>query len=534
MTTEREMSLRRGSVKNISDAMKRDYFPGSSTKLGRTLLLVGAGCSRSAGVPLASEIAQTLSVDLANRYTGGLRFEDATASLEYLIQEGHLNPGHLAIENGEKRCFDWNIVYDEIFTSHYRTPKEVRRVFSDIFSKSDGTINWAHISIGELVRIGYVSTVLTTNFDQLVLEGIARTGRLPVVADGLESLYRITGDPDYPQLIQIHGSRHTYYLRNSMRDVELLAEENSARHAIDELFREAGVFIAIGYGGRERGLMQLIIDAGKRFPDTQIFWVCHSKDLGSISDMAKELLHTSNFSAVVPGQDADDFFLELLTALGCSPPKIIVDPMYSMRELKENLVFSANEKIRTLIDEHQVAVVNIQNASIELLNAAPIGLHSDTHDPETASAALGGSVTSAILKEGAFAEEPSIKTILLVEDDISMRSFLVRALEAREFHVLEASNGIEALTQFKQNQGCVDIVCTDVVMPTMGGATLFSEVRKIDVNVPFLFFSGYASEILKKNISEHEQLFFISKPFSIKQFIASMREALGENSTDAE
>ena len=64
---------------------------------------------------------------------------------------------------------------------------------------SRGRINWAHLCLGEMVARGYVHTVLTTNFDQLALDGIIRAGIIPVVADGIEALARVSGRPGHPK-----------------------------------------------------------------------------------------------------------------------------------------------------------------------------------------------------------------------------------------------------------------------------------------------------------------------------------------------
>jgi signal transduction histidine kinase len=358
-------SIEIATIGDVADAMRRDFRPAErSRSLGRTILLVGAGCSRSAGIPLASEIAQDLVGRLAMSYSALPTWnDDPLVALRALVNKGKFPPQVLFDVTTHGQKANWPLVYDLIFSQHYRTPKEVRTIFSEIFDRSDRRINWAHICIGELVRLGYVSTVLTTNFDQLALEGIARTGRLPVVADGLESLSRITGDSNYPQLVQIHGSRHTYYLRNSVEDTDELANDIGARHAVDELFRTAKVFMAIGYGGRERGLMQLLIEAGKRFPDTRIFWVLHSQNIEDSSDYVRQFMMTSRHSALIPGQDADEFFRLLLEKLQASPPKIIEDPLYLVKDLKENLVFSDNENIRELIETHQNKVLEIQAAA---------------------------------------------------------------------------------------------------------------------------------------------------------------------------
>jgi signal transduction histidine kinase len=343
-------------VSDVADAMRRDYNPSTTRqRLGKTIFLLGAGCSVTAGIPLAKDIAKELVCRLALDYsTTNSKSPDPIEAIESLIKYNKL-PKNLLKGNE----IDWNAAYNFIFTTHYVTPKETKPIFFDICDRAAGKLNWAHLCIGELVRSGYVATVLTTNFDQLALEGIARTGRLPVVADGLESLNRINGDPNYPQLIQIHGSRHTYYLRNSIADTDLIGESHAARHAIDELMRNASVFVAIGYGGRERGLMKLLIEGSNRWPDTRIFWTTFPSDTSEINDNIRTLMNTSRYSSVIIGQDADLFFLELLDLLGMLPPMLIQDPMYIVKEISGSLVGSTNKRISDLLENYQNQVVRI-------------------------------------------------------------------------------------------------------------------------------------------------------------------------------
>jgi len=349
--------VKTGSISEVADAIRRDHHPdGGNKRLGNTVLLTGAGCSRSAGVPLAAEIAQKLSLRLAVRYNlvdqEEQRPEEAVSRL---VSSDRYSSA--CLHDG---IVKWDAVYEEVFTRHYRSPKETRAIFSEILDDREISMNWAHLCIGELVRLGYLSTVLTTNFDQLALEGIARSGRLPVVADGVESLNRIMGQPTYPQLIQIHGSRHTYRLRNSSDDVNELASDGGAKHAIDELMRAAAVFIVVGYGGKENGLMSLLTEGASRFPDTQIFWVSYEKEIENLGDLPLKLLNTSRYSRVLLRQDADRFFHSLLQEMGLNAPKIIEDPLFGVENLKVSLTYSENAEIDSIIDGHMQKVEQIQ------------------------------------------------------------------------------------------------------------------------------------------------------------------------------
>lgn len=356
-------------IQDLSNAMRRDFKTAKDNgTLGKTVLLIGAGCSASAKIPLAKEISQNLVCELASAYGFSSQNNiDPEKSLDFLVKENHFS-SNIAYSEGSSGniLIDWSSIYDELFSNHYNSPKEVHRIFSDIFEKNGRAINWTHICIGELVRSGYISTILTTNFDQLALEGIARTGRLPIVADGLEYLGRITGDPIHPQLVQIHGSRHTYHLRNSIADVEELSKAQPARHAIDELFRTATVFVVVGYAGRENGIMNLLVESGKRYPHTRIFWCTYSEKINELPELVRNFLSTSSLSNVIHGYDSDEFFDELLSELGIHTPKIIDDPLYTLQELTENLVYGPDSSIAHKIGSLKIKTNDLRSAEAHL------------------------------------------------------------------------------------------------------------------------------------------------------------------------
>ena len=118
-------------------------------------------------------------------------------------------------------------------------------------------------------------------------------------------------------------------------------------------------------------------------------------------------------------------------------------------------------------------------------------------------------------------------TVLLVEDEDAVRMGGVRVLKGRGYTVFEASSGVEALEIFKEQQGAIDLVVSDVVMPEMDGPTLLTELRKIDPDVKFIFVSGYAEDAFAKNLPEGAQFGFLPKPFSLKQLSMTVKEWIG-------
>lgn len=117
-------------------------------------------------------------------------------------------------------------------------------------------------------------------------------------------------------------------------------------------------------------------------------------------------------------------------------------------------------------------------------------------------------------------------TILLVEDEEAVRAFGARALTARGYTVLEAATGYEALEVAEQNSGKIDLIISDVVMPEMDGPTMFGELRKRGVTAKVIFVSGYAEEAFAKNLPDGEDFGFLPKPFTLKQLIETVKEAV--------
>jgi len=117
-------------------------------------------------------------------------------------------------------------------------------------------------------------------------------------------------------------------------------------------------------------------------------------------------------------------------------------------------------------------------------------------------------------------------TVLLVEDEDGVRMSGKRVLTSRGYTVHEAASGVEALDIFKQLDGKVDVVVSDVVMPEMDGPTLLGELRKLQPQIKFIFVSGYAEDAFAKNLPEDAKFDFLPKPFSLKQLATVVKDML--------
>mgnify|MGYP002621195691 FL=1 len=117
-------------------------------------------------------------------------------------------------------------------------------------------------------------------------------------------------------------------------------------------------------------------------------------------------------------------------------------------------------------------------------------------------------------------------TVLLVEDEDAVRMGGMRALVSRGYTVHEASSGVEALEIFEEQEGRIDIVVSDVVMPEMDGPTLLGELIKRQPDIKFIFVSGYAEDAFAKNLPQEAKFGFLPKPFTLKQLATTVKEML--------
>jgi two-component system cell cycle sensor histidine kinase/response regulator CckA len=115
-------------------------------------------------------------------------------------------------------------------------------------------------------------------------------------------------------------------------------------------------------------------------------------------------------------------------------------------------------------------------------------------------------------------------TVLIVEDEVMVRAVAERALARHGYNVLVAENG-EAALEILGREEKVDLMISDVVMPTMDGPTTVRAARKMHPDLPILFISGYAEEQLRKSI-DIPNVSFLAKPFSVQQLAETVRDVL--------
>ncbi len=120
-----------------------------------------------------------------------------------------------------------------------------------------------------------------------------------------------------------------------------------------------------------------------------------------------------------------------------------------------------------------------------------------------------------------------VETILLVEDEDSVRSVLRAVLKSCGYQVLEAVNGVEALKLWEQHAASVALLLTDLVMPSgVTGQELAARLQKDRPQIKIIFMSGYSSEVAGRDIKLKAHENYLQKPFTRDQFLETIRHCL--------
>lgn len=264
----------------------------------RCTLLIGAGCSVDAGVPLAREFVG----EIRKRYPQAYKRAGKKTESE--------DPGYPA-------CMA------EL------PPAQRRDLIAEYVDRA--RINWTHVCIARLLQAGYVDRVLTTNFDFLVVKACALLGEFPAIYDFAASQLFKPADIPERAVFYLHGQRTGFVLMNVQEEMKA----HSKRLA--PVFQDAGsgrVWIVVGYSG----LSDPVFDQLARIKvfDNGLYWVGF-QDGEPPRHVAEKLLVRKKNAFFVPGYDANSFFVTLAQRLGIFPPPLVTRPFSHLKALLDTL-----------------------------------------------------------------------------------------------------------------------------------------------------------------------------------------------------
>ena len=123
------------------------------------------------------------------------------------------------------------------------------------------------------------------------------------------------------------------------------------------------------------------------------------------------------------------------------------------------------------------------------------------------------------------------ETVLVAEDETTVRELTVSVLQNQGYQVLFAANGTQSLQLLDEWDGSLSLLITDVIMPDMNGKILFEYVRLRHPHVRVLYMSGYARDGITHQGVLDQGVDFIQKPFSVQDLCMKVRKVLDRHST---
>jgi DNA-binding NtrC family response regulator len=117
-------------------------------------------------------------------------------------------------------------------------------------------------------------------------------------------------------------------------------------------------------------------------------------------------------------------------------------------------------------------------------------------------------------------------TVLVVDDEATVRRMVARILRDGGYEVIEAGDGLEALKVVEESLWPVDLVLTDIKMPVLDGIRLGQAIADVRPELPLAYMSGFGPEVTHMLRADLLEACFISKPFSADALLTLVRRCL--------
>jgi PAS domain S-box-containing protein len=253
----------------------------------------------------------------------------------------------------------------------------------------------------------------------------------------------------------------------------------------------------------EQALVNLAVNARDAMPDG-----------GKLTIEARDVEHASG-GTVLPGRLAPGPYLQIRvsdtgTGMDAATMARIFEPFFTTK---------AKGKGTGLGLALVYAAVDQSGGAIDVASSPGTGTAFTIHLPRVSGPARHAAQTAA-----GPAPRGEGQRILLVEDEPQLRAALSRFISTGGYEVIEASNGDEGIAAFHAENGRIDLVLTDLVMPGTGGLALGRAIRELSA-VPVLYMSGYSEEVVSGKEHLRPEV-FITKPFDRGTLLSRVRTAI--------
>ena len=306
------------TIEELAYLMKQAKEEG----LPQPIVFLGAGASKTGGVPLASEIIN----DILEKYKD--------------------SPKIKSLNNEPK-------TYAKLMEC--LTPFERNKLLKGYINNAK--INVTHLYLAQLLIHGYVDYVLTVNFDNLMLRALALFNNFPATYDMAILKDLTTTSFKEKSVVYLHGQHHGLWLLNTTEEMEKVKE---IIPPILNGIKDQRPWIFLGYSG-EDPIFEHIIKLG-RF-DNGLYWVTYNENNPNPT-VCDGLLEKPNTNAhLIKGFDSDSFILKLNAELNLSQPEIIDKPFTSLKNTLQNIVdIDDDEHFKGVKERLEIAKTDVGSA----------------------------------------------------------------------------------------------------------------------------------------------------------------------------
>ena len=120
-------------------------------------------------------------------------------------------------------------------------------------------------------------------------------------------------------------------------------------------------------------------------------------------------------------------------------------------------------------------------------------------------------------------------TVLVVEDEETLCLAVSKLLRKKGFSVLEAGDGITALSLFRANQRAIDLVLLDLTLPGISGREVLTELRRIQPDVKVILTSAYSQQMATTSLGGQQPRLFLRKPYRFGELMTLLEDLSRQN-----
>lgn len=256
-------------------------------------LLVGAGCSVTAGIPTANGIID-------------------------IIKEKFPSISSMIKEQTYANCMN------------ALSPDERIDLIKGLVNQAN--LNITHIIIAELLKRGYIHRILTPNFDNLLIRACSVVNEYPPIYD--LAAYAEFKPEHIPEkcIFYLHGQFTGFKLMNTNAEVTEQAEKLVG---LFHRLNERSVWIIVGFSGLNDALFKLLSE--ENIYSNRLFWVGHNNQEPH-KELKEKILTEGKYGFYVKGFDSDGFFWTLANQLNAFPPSFLLKPFSYIKNIIEQIV----------------------------------------------------------------------------------------------------------------------------------------------------------------------------------------------------